>query len=439
VAAHLRVPTRLALVVRAEVVAVGTEILLGQIPNSNAQWIGERLAAIGVDVLHHQAVGDNVERIVDGLSLAASRAHVVIVTGGLGPTQDDVTREALAKLAGVELERRPELERAIRDTFARAGREMPKSNLVQADVPVGARSIPAERGTAPGIVLELDGSRVYTLPGVPAEMREMMERTVLPELESLAGPATIVSRTIRCVGIAESRVAEILDDLFHGSTNPTVAYLAGGGEVRVRLTAKAASVDEAGALLAPVARVVAERIGEFVTSTSDEELDEVVGRLLRAAGRTIACAESLTGGSFSARLARAPGASDYLLGSAVCYDVEAKRSLLGVSAETIDGPGVVSRECAAEMAAGARKLFGADIVVSLTGAAGPEPHDGAPPGTVWVGLHASLDAGEVMYQRRIKAFGDRGMVVRWSEQAGLDLVRRLLEGRPLPDTEPVVH
>jgi nicotinamide-nucleotide amidase len=435
VAAHLRVPTRLALVVRAEVVAVGTEILLGQIPNSNAQWIGERLAAIGVDVLHNQAVGDNVERIVDGLSLAASRSDVVIVTGGLGPTQDDVTREALAKLGGVELERRPELERAIRDTFARAGREMPKSNLVQADVPVGARSIPAERGTAPGIVLELDGTRVYTLPGVPAEMREMMERTVLPELESLAGPATIVSRTIRCVGIAESRVAEILDDLFHGSTNPTVAYLAGGGEVRVRLTAKAASVEEAGALLAPLARVVAERIGEFVTSTSDEDLDEVVGRLFRAAGKTIACAESLTGGALSARLAHAPGASDYLLGSAVCYSIEAKGQILGVSQETIHGPGVVSRECAAEMAAGARRLFGADVTLSTTGAAGPEPHDGAEPGTVWI----AIQADGVAHERRIRAPGDRDMVVRWSEQAALDLARRHLEGLPLPDADRVVH
>jgi nicotinamide-nucleotide amidase len=421
--------------VRAEVVAVGTEILLGQIPNSNAQWIGERLAAIGVDVLHHQAVGDNVDRIVEALSLATSRADVVIVTGGLGPTQDDVTREALAKAAGVELERRPELEQAIRDTFARAGREMPRSNLVQADAPVGARTISAERGTAPGVAMELDGTRVYALPGVPAEMREMMERTVLPELEALAGPATIVSRTIRCVGIAESRVAEMLDDLFRGSTNPTVAYLAGGGEVRVRLTAKASSVEEAGALLAPLARDVSERIDEFVTSTSDEELEDVVGRLLRASGKTIACAESLTGGAMSARLAHAPGASDYLVGSAVCYSSDAKREILGVSQETIDGAGVVSRECAAEMAAGARRLFGADVALSTTGAAGPEPHDGAPPGTVWV----AIDAPDVAHQRRIRAPGDREMVVRWSEQAALDLARRHLEGLPLPDVERVAH
>lgn len=420
---------------RAEVIGVGTELLLGQIANTNAQWIGERLAAIGVDVLHHQAVGDNVERIAAAIGLALSRADAVIVTGGLGPTQDDVTREALADAAGVGLERHREIEDRIRERFERAGREMPLSNLVQADVPAGARTIPPERGTAPGLAMDVEGRRVYALPGVPAEMREMMQGTVLPELAAATGPATIVSRTVRCVGIAESRVAEMLDELFHGSANPTVAYLAGGGEVKVRLTAKAPSAEEAGALLAPAVETVAGLVGDFVTSTSDEELEEVVGRLLRAAGRTIACAESLTGGALSARLARAAGASDYLLGSAVAYQAAAKREVLGVREETIEGPGVVSRECAAEMAAGARRLFGADIAVSLTGAAGPEPHDGTPPGTVWIGL----DAGEIVHQRRINAPGDRAMVVRWSEQATLDLVRRLLEGRPLPDTDRVVH
>lgn len=420
---------------RAEIVGVGTEILLGQIANTNAQWITERLAAIGVDVLHHQAVGDNVPRIADAVRLALSRADVVVVTGGLGPTQDDVTREALAAVAGVALERRAELEGPIREKFARAGREMPASNLVQADVPAGGRTIAPERGTAPGIALDVKGRRLYALPGVPAEMREMMEGTVLRELAAVAGPATIVSRTVRCVGIAESRVAELLDDLFRSSSNPTIAYLAGGGEVRVRLSAKAASVEEAGALLEPVVDQVVARVGDFVTSPSDEELEEVVGRLLRGSGRTIACAESLTAGALSARLARAPGASDYLIGSAVCYDVRTKRSLLGVSQATIDGPGVVSRECAAEMAAGARRLFGADVALSLTGAAGPDAHDGAPPGTVWIGL----ESGDLTHQRRIRAPGDRAMVVRWSEQAALDLVRRLLEGRPLPETERVVR
>jgi nicotinamide-nucleotide amidase len=418
-----------------EVVGVGTELLLGQIADTNAQWIGGRLAAIGADALFHQVVGDNLQRITSSIELALSRADAVIVTGGLGPTQDDITRHALAAVAGVALERRPELADGIRERFARAGREMPESNLVQADVPAGARTITPERGTAPGIVLDLGGRRVYALPGVPVEMREMMEGTVLPELAATSGPATIQSRTVRCVGMAESRIAELLDDLFHGSTNPTIAYLAGGGEVKVRLTAKASTAEEAAALIDPGVETVLTRLGDVVTSTSDEELEEVVGRLLRAAGRTIACAESLTGGSLSMRLSRVPGASDYFLGSAVVYRPASKRALLGVSQETLDGPGVVSRECAAEMAAGARSRFGADVGLSLTGAAGPEGHDGAPPGTVWIGL----DADELTHQRRIRAPGDRAMVVRWSEQAALDLVRRLLEGRPLLDAEPVVR
>jgi nicotinamide-nucleotide amidase len=421
--------------VKAEVVGVGTELLLGQIVNGNARWIGERLAAIGVDVLHHQVVGDNVERIVQALTLALSRSDAVIVTGGLGPTQDDVTREALAEVAGAKLERRPELADLIRDRFARARREMPASNLVQADLPAGARAITPRLGTAPGIVLDLAGRRVYALPGVPVEMQEMMEGTVLPELAASAGPATIVSRIVRCVGMAESRVAELLDDLFHRSANPTVAYLAGGGEVKVRLTAKAATAEDAGAMLVPAVETVVERLGDVVTSTSDEELEEVVGRLLRAGGLTIACAESLTAGSLSSRLARVAGASDYLLGSAVTYRAESKRDLLGVSEETLSGPGVVSRGCAAEMAAGARRLFRSDLGLSLTGAAGPEPHDGAEPGIVWV----ALDAADVSHQRKIRAPGDRAMVIRWSEQAALDLVRRHLEGRPLPVAEPVVR
>ena len=419
---------------RAEIVGVGTELLLGQIANTNAQWMSERLAEIGVDVLHHQVVGDNHERITAALGLALSRADVVIVTGGLGPTQDDITRDALAAVLGVSLVRRPEIETAIREKFARVGRSMPESNLLQADVPEGCRTIAPQRGTAPGLVCEAGGARVYALPGVPSEMREMMEGTVLPELAALAGPSALVSRSLRCVGMAESRIAELLGDLFHGSSNPTVAYLAGGGEVKVRLTAKAATREEAEALISPVAREAAGLIGDFVFSDRDEDLEEAVGRLLRASGRTLACAESLTGGELGARITSVAGASEYFVGSAVCYTALAKRTLLGVSQEALDGPGVVSRECAREMAAGARRLFGSDLSVALTGAAGPEPHGGALRGQVWV----ALEGEDVSHQRGLRAPGDREMIRRWAEQASLDLVRRHLEGRLLPDGESVV-
>lgn len=412
----------------AEIIGVGTELLLGQIANSNAQWMSERLAEIGVDVLHHQVVGDNVDRIVEAFRLALSRADVVIATGGLGPTQDDVTRDAFAAAVGARLVRRPEIEEMLRERFARAGREMPESNLLQADIPEGGRFIRPERGTAPGLVVEVDGRRIYALPGVPAEMREMMEGTVLPEVAALAGPAALLSRTLRCTGIAESKVAELLDDLFHGTTNPTVAYLAGGGEVKVRLTAKAATREETEALIAPIADEVARRLGDFVFSTRDGSIEQAVGRLLRAAGKTLACAESLTGGELGARITSVPGASDYFLGSAVCYTEASKREVLGVSQATLDGPGTVSSECAGEMASGARRLFGADLAVALTGAAGPDAHGGVEPGRVWI----AIEGEDVSHRRPLRAPGDRDMVRRWAEQAALDLLRRHLEGKPLP-------
>ncbi len=413
---------------RAEVVGVGTELLLGQIANTNAQWISERLAEIGVDVLRHQVVGDNLERIADVFGEALARADVVIATGGLGPTQDDITRDAVAAVAEATIVRRPDLEEMIRARFARSGRPMPESNLVQADVPEGARVIVPERGTAPGLIVDVGGSLLIALPGVPAEMREMMEGTVLPELAALAGPAALVSRVIGCTGIAESRVAELTDDLFGSSANPTIAYLAGGGEVKVRVTAKATTREEAEALIEPVVDEVVRRIGDFAFTTSDERLEETVGRLLRQAGRTLACAESLTGGELGGRITSVAGASGYFLGSAVCYSANAKRMVLGVSEETLSGPGVVSAACAREMAEGARKLFGADVAVALTGAAGPDPHGGVEPGQIF----AAIEAEGLSVQRGLRAPGDRWMVRRWAEQAALDLVRRHLEGKPLP-------
>jgi nicotinamide-nucleotide amidase len=419
--------------VKAEVVGVGTELLLGQIANTNARWISERLAAVGVDVMHHQAVGDNVPRIVDALRVALDRVDIVLVTGGLGPTEDDLTRDAIGRLLGLRMIRHPEIEDLLREKFAGYGRgDMPLSNLRQADVPEGVRTIVPVRGTAPGLVAELPGGgRIYAVPGVPIEMEEMMEGTILPELEALAGPATIVSRTLRSASLGESRVAERLRDLFEASSNPSVAYLASSSEVKIRLTAKAATHEEAESLLAPLATEVRGRLGDAIFTVDDEELEEAVGRLLRAAGRTLACAESLTGGGVGARLTSVAGASDYFLGAAVVYTAEAKRNVLGVTQETIDGPGVVSEECAREMAAGARRLFGADVGLALTGAAGPEPHGGAGPGTVWV----ALDAVEVRHARRLKVPGERFRVRRWAEQAGLDLVRRYLEGVSLPDTD----
>ncbi len=420
---------------RAEVVGVGTELLLGQIVNSNARWMSERLAEIGVDVWRHQVVGDNLDRIIETLGVALGRSDVVLVTGGLGPTDDDITRDAIAVLLDVPMVRHIEIEALLRAKFAGLGRSMPGNNLRQADVPQGVRYIVPVRGTAPGLVADMaDGRRMYAMPGVPEEMVEMMEGTILPELAALAGPAAIVSRTIRCTGIGESAVAERLDDLFRALTNPTVAYLAASGEVKVRLTSKAGSRVEAERVVDPVAEEVVRRLGDVVFTVDDESLEEAVARLLKEARKTLACAESLTGGGVGARITSVPGASEFFHGSAVVYTAGAKRTVLGVSEETLRGPGAVSEACAREMAAGARRAFGADLGLALTGAAGPDPHEGAEPGTIWI----ALDAGDTVFARGFVAPGARDRVRRWAEQAGLDLVRRNLEGRPLPASDRII-
>jgi nicotinamide-nucleotide amidase len=417
--------------VRAEIVAVGTELLLGQIADTNAQWMSEQLAEIGVDVTHHQAVGDNLERIVEALRLAASRADVVLVCGGLGPTEDDITRDAIAALADRPLVFHEELETMLREKFTRwssSGR-MPESNLRQAYVPEGARWIVPDRGTAPGLIVELgDGARLYSVPGVPDEMREMMRDTILPELRERSGGA-IVSRVLRVAGLGESAVAERLADLFAASSNPSVAYLASMGEVKVRLTAKARTGTEAEALVEPLAGEVQARLGDVVFSVTDESLEQTVLRLLQEHRRTLACAESLTGGGVGERLTSVPGSSSVFRGSAVVYTAEMKQRVLGVPDAALAG-GTVTEACAVAMARGARAVFGSDVALALTGAAGPEPHDGAAVGTIWV----AIVADDVEHARGFLSRGARERVRRWAEQAGLDLVRRYLQGVPLPTT-----
>jgi nicotinamide-nucleotide amidase len=420
---------------RVEILAVGTELLLGQIANTNARWMSESLAAIGADVLHHQVVGDNLGRIVEAMRLSAGRADVVIVTGGLGPTQDDITRDALAVVMGAPMVRHPELAELLQEKFRSFGRrEMPESNLRQADVPEGARYLTPSRGTAPGLIADLPGgARIYAVPGVPEEMVEMMEATILPELAS-EGAAVVRSRVLRCAGIGESALAERVDDLFSRSADPTIAFLASSGEVKVRITAKAASAEAAERLIEPVAEEVRRRLGDVVFTADDETLEAAVVRLLTSAGATLACAESITGGGVGARITSVPGASEVFVGSGVVYRNEAKAGVLGVSRETLEGPGPVSGECALEMAAGARRVFGSDLGLSLTGAAGPESHGGSPPGVIWI----ALDGDEVTHARGFQVPGERDRVRRWAEQAALDLVRRHLEGRPLPASDRAI-
>jgi nicotinamide-nucleotide amidase len=414
--------------VRCEIVGVGTELLLGQIINTNASWIGQRLADVGWDCLRHTAVGDNQARIAEVIREALGRADAVIVTGGLGPTQDDVTREALAAVAGVPLVRRPELEEGLRERFGRMGvRRMAEMNLRQADVPEGARYIDNPRGTAPGLIVEVDGKPFYAVPGVPREMEGMLERVVLPDLAARAGEGrAIISRTLRTAGVGESRLAERLTPLWEeaGAGQVTLAYLASPGEVRVRLTAVGVTRDQAMAEIAPVEARVREELGEIVYGTDEETLEAAVGRLLRERGGTLATAESLTGGLVGGRITAIPGSSDYYLGGIVAYATDAKASLLGVDRRLLADDGPVSEPVAAAMASGARKAFGADLGLAATGVAGPAEQAGRPVGTLCLGV---ADATGTITQT-LTAPGDRTQIRLWTSTVALDLLRRRLEG-----------
>jgi nicotinamide-nucleotide amidase len=414
--------------VRCEIIGVGTELLLGQIVNTNAAWIGQRLADVGWDCLRHTAVGDNEQRIAETIREALDRADAVIVTGGLGPTQDDVTREALAAVAGVSLVRQPELEQWLRERFARMGvQRMAEMNLRQADVPEGARVIDNPRGTAPGLIVEIDGKPTYAVPGVPREMEGMLERVVLPDLAARAGEGrAIVSRTLRTVGVGESRLAERLTPLWEeaGTGEVTLAYLASPGEVRVRLTAVGATREEAMAEIAPVEARVREELGDIVYGTDDETLEAVVGRLLRERGLSLATAESLTGGLLGGRVTGIAGASDYYLGGVVAYATDAKASRLGVDPDLLAAEGPVSEQVAAAMAAGARSAFGADLGLAATGVAGPTEQSGRRVGTLCLGVADAVGTAT----KTLTAPGDRTQVRLWTCSVALDLLRRRLEG-----------
>ena len=407
---------------RCEVVAVGTELLLGQIVDTNSSYIGEQLALAGIDSLHQVKVGDNLGRMIDALRTALQRADAVIVCGGLGPTHDDITREAIADIMGVELVPDAAVGDFIRELFASRGRVMAENNLRQALVPVGATIIPQTRGTAPGLICPVGDKVAYLVPGVPHEMKDMMQRAVLPDLRRLAGDTgAIVSRTLRTWGDSESGLNERLDPIIarlEAAGNPTLAFLASGWEgLKVRLTAKAATGDEAAALCATWEREVRAVIGNQVFALDDDTMESVVLDLLRDRGLTLGLAESVTGGLVAARLTAVPGASTVLRGGVVSYASDVKFNLLGVT----PGP-VVTASAAAEMAVGAARVLGANVGLALTGVAGPDEQDGQPVGTLHVGL--AINGNVTTASFRLP--GQRDQMRQFSVINSLDVLRRAL-------------
>lgn len=401
---------------RSVLVCVGDELLAGVIVNTNAAMIGELMQAAGAPVLWSLSVPDVEDAIVDAIRRAAADADVVIVTGGLGPTQDDLTREAIAKVLGNPLVRDESIVDDIRARFRTFGRVMPPSNAKQADIPRGARVIPNPWGTAPGIRAELDGAVVYAIPGVPGEARRMIEEQILPEV---GGGATIRARLIRCVGLPESELADRLADLATAE-NPKMAYLPGGGEIRLRFVAHGPSEDECAALLDEAERIVRDRLGAVVYGTDVDTLEAVVGEVLAQRGLKLVTAESCTAGALAARISNIPGSSAYFLGGIVSYTADVKVSELGVPPEVLERHGAVSEEVARAMAVGAKGRFGADIALSVTCAAGPEPHDGAEPGTMVLGI-AGL--GETVEARTVRVPGDRDQVRAFAVTFALSMLR----------------
>ncbi len=410
---------------KCEIVAVGTELLLGQIVDTNSSYIGEQLALVGIDSHFQTKVGDNWDRIKAVITQALDRSDAVIVCGGLGPTQDDITRDVIADIMGVPLVRDEALVEKIRTIFGGRGRPMPENNLRQADVPEGASIIAQMPGTAPGLVCPVGDKVIYAVPGVPYEMVEMVQGTVLPDLERRAGITSIIkSRTLRTWGDSESGLAEKLHEEFERlekEGGATIAFLASGMEgLKVRITAKADTEPQVDAIIADEEARVRAIIGPVVFGVDDDTMESVVLDLLKQQGLTIGLAESLTGGLIASRLCDIPGASAAFRGAVVSYASDLKFGLLGVP----EGP-VVSEAAATAMAHGAARVLGADVVIAVTGVAGPGPQDGEEPGTVFM---ATLVDGEVVVTRAKFPF-DRNRTRQFTTITVLNALRLRLLAR----------
>ena len=408
---------------RCDVVAIGTELLLGQIVDTNSSWLGEQLSAAGIDSCLQVKVGDNLNRMVKAIRQTLEDADAVIICGGLGPTHDDITREAIAEIMGVELEFNDEVGMVISEMFASRNRRMPEINMRQAMVPKGANIIEQRRGTAPGLICPVGNKVIYAVPGVPYELFEMFERAILPDLLVRSGSVSVISsRVLRTWGETESGLNErlfgVIEEL-ESVGNPTLAFLASGWEgIKVRLTAKAATRPEVVSILDEWEQKVRAVIGDIVFGVDDDTMESVVLQMLRERGLTLGLAESVTGGLVTGRLTGIAGASSVLRGGVVSYASDVKFNVLGVS----QGP-VVSPEAAVEMAIGAKRVLGADVGLSLTGVAGPEEQDGHRPGTLCIGV--ALPDGTTA-SSVVQLPGMRDQMRQLSVISALDFLRRQL-------------
>jgi nicotinamide-nucleotide amidase len=415
----------------AELLTIGTELLLGQIVDTNASWISQRLAEAGIDVYYRSTVGDNRERIEAAIRLAMSRADVLIMTGGLGPTEDDLTREVLAGVLQRCLRLDPAILAHIADRFAKRRVPMPDNNRKQAMVPEGAEVLHNPRGTAPGLLIREAERLVVCMPGVPSEMKPMLMEQVIPRIRDAFGiRGRIVSRILKTCGISESTLDTRIGDYFREMRNPTIGVLAHMGEIHVRLTCKGEDPEAIRGKLDDLEGRLRERLGHLVFGRDEETLEAVVGRLLRERTATLALAESCTGGLVASRLTDVPGSSDYVERGVVAYSVSAKRDLLQVPAALVERTGTVSAEVALAMAEGVRRQAATTFGLATTGIAGPAGGTAEKPvGLVYVGLAWSGGAGG----REFRILGEREQVKYRASQMALEMLRRHLLGIPMDE------
>ncbi|SDQ58960.1 competence/damage-inducible protein A [Virgibacillus salinus] len=410
---------------RTEIIAVGTELLLGQIANTNAQWMSEKLAAIGMNVFHHSVVGDNLQRVKEQFQHSKNRADVIIVTGGLGPTEDDLTREAFQKIVKRDIiEHRPSMEK-IEAFYRKQKSKMTPNNRKQARVFTGADVIENNVGMAPGMIVSENDTTWIFLPGVPREMKQMMSDNVMPYLQQLTGESSVIKSTmLRFIGIGESQLEDELSDIIQNQSNPTIAPLAQSEGIAIRLTAKANTQEEATNLISKTKQQIQAKVGDHMYGADEQTIEENVFALLKAQNKHIGAAESLTGGMFTEKLIAVEGASKVCLGGLVCYDTNVKENVLHISPETIRQYGTVSDECAAEMSRNICTLLDSDIGISFTGAAGPDSVEGHPPGTVFIAVY---DSSKVSIARKFTFQGSRQTIRKKATLKGFELLYNLLK------------
>lgn len=406
---------------KSEIICIGTELLLGNTVNTNAAFLSEELAKLGINVYYHTVVGDNPDRLAGVISNALERSDLIITTGGLGPTSDDITKEVITKALNKELVlNKEELER-LKSFFKQINREMTANNIKQAYIPENSIPVRNHIGTAPGIIIESDKNTVIMLPGPPSEMKTMYTREIMPYLKSKS-EGSIISTTIKFFGIGESSLEEALIDLIENQSDPTIAPYAGEGEVKIRITTRTPDGLPGDALKNTV-KVIEDRLDKYIYSYNEETLEEVTAKYLMESNLTLAVAESCTGGRISSMLTSVPGISKSLLGTVVSYNNDVKAKLLGVKEETLKNHGAVSRETAIEMAAGARKACNADLGLSVTGIAGPSGGTPQKPvGLVYIAL--STDDGIFCWERRFS--GNREKIQNYSAKNALNYLRLYL-------------